>query len=192
MMQTFSLRRLRAASVSAAALALMLACCSGKKEEARQPSREQTGRSSNVTISSYSSAPDVELKAIDGSTVRLSSYRGNIVVLSLLATWNTDCARQVAELNQLQKQFRDAAVVILGVFTDKNAKQVLPRYVNQNRIGFPVYYNGSEIAGPLGGMPRFPTTYIIIRDGNIYERITGFKSARDLEDKLKEIMMQRL
>ena len=182
----------RAALVAVAALALVVAGCVKKKEEAKQAPLQQSESPPNVTITSYTSAPDVELKALDGTVVQLSSLRGNIVIMSFLATWNKECPRQVSALNELQAKLQRYQFSVLGVFTDKDGKTALQDYARKNSIKFPVYYNGDEIAARFGGFRRLPTTYILLRDGSIYDKEAGFRSMRDIDDKIKEIMSQKL
>ncbi|MDD4857727.1 MAG: TlpA disulfide reductase family protein, partial [Candidatus Krumholzibacteria bacterium] len=140
----------------------------------------------------YASAPDVELMGVDGSMARLSAYRGNIVVFSFLATWNKDSARQAAVLNELYARLRGTNFRVFGVFIDNNGKQALQRYMKNNTVNFPAYYNGQEVAARFGGPPRLPTTYVILGDGSIYEREVGVRSVNDLESTLKEIATKRL
>jgi peroxiredoxin len=191
-MQSHRHRPVRAALIVVVALALIVAGCVRKKEGARQEPPQQSESTPNVTITSYTSAPDVALKALDGSTVQLSSLRGNIVIISFLATWNKECVNQVAALNELQAKLQRYQFAVLGVFMDKGGKTALQGYVKKNSIRFPVYVNGEEAAARFGGLRGIPTTYILLRDGNIYDREVGLRSMRDIDDKIKEIMSQRL
>ena len=125
-----AIRSARTAFVLAAALVLVLglAGCAKKKEEPKQSAPERTESASNVTIKSYTTVPDVELKALDGSSERLSIYQGDIVILTFLATWNKECAAQVVELNKLQAKLQRYRFAVLGVFTDKNGKTAVREF----------------------------------------------------------------
>jgi peroxiredoxin len=189
-----AIRSARTAFVVAAALmlALGLAGCAKKKEDPKQKAPAQTEFASNVTIKSYTSAPDVELKALDGSSVRLSDYQGDIVILTFLATWNKECPAQVAELNKLQAKLQRYRFAVLGVFTDKDGKAAVQDFMRKNPASFPVYYNGDEVAAAFGGMRRIPTTYILLREGSIYTKEAGLRSMRQLETFTMQINAQRL
>ncbi|MFA4947784.1 MAG: TlpA disulfide reductase family protein [Candidatus Krumholzibacteriia bacterium] len=189
-----AIRSARTAFVLAAALVLMpgLAGCAKKKEEPKQKALEQTESVPNVTIKSYTSAPDVELKALDGSSERLSIYQGDIVILTFLATWNKESAAQIAELNKLQAKLQRYRFAVLGVFTDKNGKAAVENFIKKNPATFSVYYNGEEVVEAFGGMRRIPTTYILLRDGSIYAKEAGFRTKRQLEVFTMQINAQRL
>jgi peroxiredoxin len=189
-----TIRSARTVFVLTAALVLMpgLAGCAKKKEEPKQSAPERTESASNVTIKSYTSVPDVELKALDGSSERLSIYEGDIVILTFLATWNKECAAQIVELNKLQAKLQRYRFAVLGVFTDKNGKAAVEKFIAENPASFSVYYNGEEVAAAFGGMRRIPTTYVLLRDRSIYAKEAGFRTMRQIEVFTLSINAQRL
>jgi peroxiredoxin len=189
-----AIRSARTAMVLAVALVIAagLAGCAKKKEEPKQKALEQTESVPNVTIKSYTSAPDVELKALDGSSERLSIYQGDIVILTFLATWNKESVAQIAELNKLQAKLQRYRFAVLGVFTDKNGKAAVDSFIKKNPATFSVYYNGDEVVEAFGGMRRIPTTYILLRDRSIYAKEAGFRTMRQLETFTMQINAQRL
>ena len=188
-----AIRSARVAVVLAAALmlALGLAGCAKKKEEPKQKAPERTEFDPNVTIKSYTSAPDVELKALDGSSMRLADYQGDIVILTFLATWSKESVAQIAELNLLQTKLQSYRFAVLGVFTDTNGRTEVQNFITKNPASFPVYYNGDEFVKAFGGV-RIPTTYILLRDGSIYVKEAGFRTMRQLETFTLQINAQRL
>ena len=188
-----AIRSARTAFVVAAAFMLLLAPagCAKKREEPKQKTPERTEFDPNVTIKSYTSAPDVELKALDGSSVRLADYQGDIVVLAFLATWNKECAAQIVELNKLQAKLQRYRFAVLGVFTDTNGRTEVQNFITKNPASFPVYYNGDEFVKAFGGV-RIPTTYILLRDGSIFAKEAGFRTMRQIEVFTMQINAQRL
>jgi peroxiredoxin len=173
-------------------LALGPACCANKKENPKQQAADQTRSVPNVTINNYATAPDVELKALNGTSERLSMYQGDIVILTFMATWNKESAAQIAELNKLQAKLQRYRFAILGVFTDKDGKAAVQRFIEKNPAGFSVYYDGEAVAKAFGGMRRIPATYILLRDGSIYAKEAGFRTVRQLEAFTLQINAQRL
>ncbi len=188
MVFTQLVRPVRGALVIVAALSILFSSCSKKKEESK---REGQG-TPNVTIDNYGRIPDVTLKRLDGGTERLSLYREKIVILNLWATWNKDCVKQVTELNALQKELQRLPYVVIGVSIDKDGKTALGKFLETTPIGYPVFYNGEEVLKKLGSTRRLPVTYILLPDGVVYEKVVGFQDRRSFEEKIKEVLRQRL
>ncbi|MCP5524523.1 MAG: redoxin domain-containing protein [Verrucomicrobiales bacterium] len=62
-------------------------------------------------------APGFELPTLDGRTVRLSEFRGKVVLLNFWTTWCTACVAEIPALIELQQR-QPKDVVILGVSLD--------------------------------------------------------------------------
>jgi peroxiredoxin len=189
-----NLHSVRAAGVAALALVLAFAGAAGcgkTKEESKRVAPARTESAPNVTIKSYTSAPDVELKALDGTTSRLSDYRGDIVIMTFLATWNKESAQQIAELNKLQAKLQRYRFSVIAIFTDAGGKTPVSTFIDKNPAHFSVFYNGAEFVDEFGGV-RPPTTYILLRDGSIYAKEVGFRTMRALEAFTLQINAQRL
>ncbi len=191
MLTAVRIRRIARAAVLAALVPALAAASCGKKEEKAGSAQAPRG-TPNVTISSYTKAPDVELKALDGTSVRLSSFDGKIVILTFMATWNKDCERQFAALDELQAKLQRYQFAVLGVVTDADGQAALQRFLAGKKFAYPIYYNGAEIAPKFGGVRRLPTTYIMLRDGSIYHKMLGYQSMREIDSVIKAIMAQRL
>jgi len=181
-------RSARATLVLAAALSIALCSCSRKKEEPKGEAESTP----NVTIDSYARVPDVLLKRLDGTADRLSSYQGKIVVLNVWTTWNKDCKRQIVELNALHATLKGTPVVVLGVAMDSNGEAALRKFIATTPISYSVFYNGEEVIGKFGGVRKLPTTYVILRDGSVYEKVLGFHNERFFGNMLDEMKKMRM
>src|SRR5688572_14327840 len=70
-----------------------------------------------------SEAPDFVLKSATGENIRLSEYRGEVVMLSFWATWCGDCRSQLEQLGDMYTRYQDAGVELLAVSLDQSPKQ---------------------------------------------------------------------
>ena len=59
-------------------------------------------------------APDFALKSSSGENLRLSEYRGDVVMLSFWATWCGHCRTQMQQLDEMYSRYQDAGVDLLG------------------------------------------------------------------------------
>lgn len=62
-------------------------------------------------------ARDFQLRTLEGKPIRLSSFRGKIVLINFWTTWCTACAGEIPVLIELQKRHADR-VAILGISLD--------------------------------------------------------------------------
>ena len=71
-----------------------------------------------VLTSLPASVTSVELKALAGDPIVLSSYTGKVLVLNLWATWCGPCRLEVPELIKLHKEYRSQGLEVVGLSTE--------------------------------------------------------------------------
>ncbi len=118
-------------------------------------------------------APDFTLTEFEtGETHTLASLEGKIVVLNFWASWCVPCATEAPELEELQQQYADQDVVILGVDyadTETDALAFLEKYEI-------TYVNGPDLGTRISQAYRIkgvPETYVIGPDGILEDVIIG-------------------
>jgi thiol-disulfide isomerase/thioredoxin len=72
-------------------------------------------------------AADFQLRTLDDKRVRLSDYRGKVVLINFWTTWCTACIGEMPALIALQKRHGDK-LVILGVSLDYRNKPRSPSF----------------------------------------------------------------
>jgi peroxiredoxin len=73
-------------------------------------------------------APGFKLKAVDGQTVSLADYRGQVVLLKLATTWCPTCAQLTRELAAIGDFLKEHEVVLLEVFI-QDTEEMVARYL---------------------------------------------------------------
>src|SRR5439155_8581882 len=64
-------------------------------------------------------APEFELKDADGKTVRLSDYKGKVVLLDFWATWCGPCKIEIPWFIQFERRYKDHGFAVIGVSMDE-------------------------------------------------------------------------
>jgi thiol-disulfide isomerase/thioredoxin len=75
-------------------------------------------------------APDLDGEDFEGKRLRLSDYRGKIVVVSFWGSYCTPCLRLIPHERALVERYKDKSVVLLGVNSEENmdaARQTIAR-----------------------------------------------------------------
>jgi peroxiredoxin len=117
-------------------------------------------------------APDFTLKAIDGTSIRLSDYRGKVVLLDFWATWCAPCQEEIPRFVEWQNQYRNQGLQVIGVSMDDSPEPV-QRFNREFRMNYPVAVGTQDIASQYGGILGLPVNLVIGRDGNIKAKHLG-------------------
>src|SRR2546430_2316992 len=64
------------------------------------------------------SAPDFALSALDGHRVRLSDFRGKVVIVNFWATWCAPCKVEMPWLVEFYGRYRAQGLEIIGLSVD--------------------------------------------------------------------------
>jgi peroxiredoxin len=130
-------------------------------------------------------APDFELSSIDGTMVKLSSFRGKTVVLNFWTKTCEPCLEEMPALAELAKIVRARGdIVVLTVSTDDGPDAVRDtlKVALDGEVPFPVLFDPeSDVVLGKYGTKLFPETWIIDPDGVIRARFDG---ARDWSDSV--------
>jgi len=164
-------------------LALSVYIFSGDKNKNTFPSTD------NVIIKlDGDKAPDFSLKSVDGKTVKLSDYKGKVVIIDFWATWCGPCRRGIPDLVSIQKEFKNELVIIgISLDAEKTIKDV-PGFVKSYDINYPIVYGDEKVVMAYGGIQSIPTAFVIDKKGNVVDRHIGLVSKDTYVNKIKELL----
>jgi len=133
-----------------------------------------------------SAAPDFALKEIGGDNLRLSEYRGDVVVIAFWASWCGPCRATLAELNRLPNRAGAIAPVVLGVNVDGDAARA-SAIAKSLGLAYPTLVDTRQAVGRLYDVERLPLTLLVDRDGVVRGRwseqdFSGEAIARQIEE----------
>ncbi|MEW6487020.1 MAG: TlpA disulfide reductase family protein [Thermodesulfobacteriota bacterium] len=134
-------------------------------------------------------APDFALATVEGTRIRLSDYRGQVVLLDFWATWCPPCRVSMAHNVKLQDTYRSKGLAVLGLSLDKNPDDVAD-YLRRETINFPVVFLDDVTRQAYGGIATVPYAVLIDRTGRIRKRQLGF--SHDLAGSLEKTIIQLL
>ncbi|MEM8938884.1 MAG: TlpA disulfide reductase family protein [Bacteroidota bacterium] len=133
-----------------------------------------------------SEAPDIALPNTEGEIVRLSSLRGNYVLIDFWAAWCRPCRAENPNVVRVYNKYADENFEIFGVSLDKT-KNAWITAISQDGLPWlhvsDLKFWGSEAAQTYQ-VRAIPATYLIDPSGKIIAK--NLRGA-SLEAKLKEI-----
>ncbi|HEY3418596.1 MAG TPA: TlpA disulfide reductase family protein [Armatimonadota bacterium] len=128
---------------------------------------------------------DFTLKDVNGKPVKLSDYRGKVVVVDVWATWCPYCVQEIPDLMDIQAQAtkEKQPVQFIGIAMDSDRSPVKP-FVTEHKMNYPVLYGEKKALKPFGDVYGLPTKFIIGKDGVIVDKIIGAREKSDLQKVL--------
>lgn len=132
---------------------------------------------------------DFTVKDVAGKDVRLSQYKGRVVLLNFWATWCGPCRREIPSLVALYRDYKDRGFVVLGVSVDSEVRLVKP-FARVMKMNYPVLIGAGrdEFSDAFGPFIGFPTSVILARDGTVCVRHLGLASRSLLEQQISSLL----
>jgi peroxiredoxin Q/BCP len=140
-------------------------------------------------------APDFELRADTGETIKLSDFRGRPVVLYFYPKDDTPgCTTQACGIRDAYQEFRDKGAVVFGISADGEAshqkfkeKYELPFTLladtDREAIdAYDVWKERSMYGKTFMGIER--STFVVDRDGNLAKELRKVKPAEHAQQVL--------
>lgn len=125
-------------------------------------------------------APDFALKSSTGENLRLSEYRGNVVMINFWATWCGPCRQEMPLLDQLYARYERVGFSLLGVNIDDDSRRAM-QMIEDLGISFPVLFDARKEVSKLYEVEAMPVTVLVDREGYVRYVHHGYKPG--YEDK---------
>lgn len=128
-------------------------------------------------------APEVALSSLEGATVRLSAFRGQLVLVNFWATWCAPCLKEIPLLVDAQTRYGARGLQILGPAMDdpEQVRTMLPRL----KIQYPILIGETEIPKAMDALGdtlgALPYSVLISPDGYVIKRKHGEFEAEELD-----------
>ena len=138
-----------------------------------------------------SKAAEFSLKSVDGKTIKLSQFKGKIVIIDFWATWCPPCRKGIPDLIAIQKEYKKD-VVVIGISVDQEkTKADVPGFVKNYGINYPVVYFDDKVVQDYGGISAIPTSFVVAQSGNIVDQHVGLVSKDVFVNKIKSLLKQK-
>lgn len=126
-----------------------------------------------------SSAPDFTLKSNEGENIRLSEYRGEVVLINFWASWCGPCRQEMPVLSELHDKYHALGFTVLGVNVEADTRKAR-KLLQDLPVSFPVVFDSDSAVSKQYNVVAMPSTVLVDRDGNMRYLHKGYKPG--LED----------
>jgi thiol-disulfide isomerase/thioredoxin len=125
-------------------------------------------------------APDFVLDSNTGKPIKLSGYKGKVVMINFWATWCGPCRQEWPLLESIYKQYKNQDFVLLGVNVEPDTKPA-GEWLKKQPVSFPVLYDvKSEVSGAYK-VVGMPTTVWVDKKGFLRTTHQSFKPGDENE-----------
>jgi len=139
-----------------------------------------------VALGQESPAAELSLKDIEGRQIRLSDYRGKVVLINFWATWCPPCRTEIPDLIRLQREHGDLQVI--GVTYPPQTLAEVRRFVRKAKVKYPVGLGSKKMMALFSQSESLPMTILIGKDGRIKDIIEGILLPEEFEQKIKPLL----
>jgi peroxiredoxin len=136
-------------------------------------------------------APEVKCQDLDGKNVRLSDYRGKVVVLDIWETNCLACRAMISHQRDLVRRLKDRPFALISISADSDKGQV-KRFLAREPMPWVQWWNG-----PKGGIMEdwgiwyFPTIYVLDAEGVIrYKDHEGEFADAKLDEAVQTLLAE--
>jgi peroxiredoxin len=132
---------------------------------------------------------DFTLSDLHGQRVRLSDYKGRVLLLDFWATWCPPCKREIPGFIDLYETYKKQGLEVIGLLS-LDAMANVPAFAHEFGMNYPILdANDCEDVerayGPIAGLP---TTLLISREGKICARHLGFTPVAQFDAEIRALL----
>ncbi|MEJ7638977.1 MAG: TlpA disulfide reductase family protein [Singulisphaera sp.] len=135
-------------------------------------------------------APEIEGVGLDGKPLKLSNYRGKVVVLVFWGSWCGPCMREMPHERELVKRLEGRPFALLGINCDRD-QDAARKAMAEAKITWPNWYDGAPGEGPIAGryhIRGYPSVFVLDADGVIrHQTVLGEGLDKAVDTLLAEL-----
>ncbi len=134
-------------------------------------------------------APDFALTDSKGAPLRLSDFKGKVVLLDFWATWCGGCKVEIPWYVEFDKKYKGQGLAVVGVSMDDGGWKVVQPFLQQKGINYPVVIGNDDLAKRYD-LTSMPMTLLIDRNGKIADSHVGVVDKDGFESEIRSLLKE--
>ena len=136
-------------------------------------------------------APDFVLKSMDGKNLRMSEFRGQVVLVNFWVRWAGDSRQEMPALDRINTTYSRAGLVVLGVSIDEDLVRAR-EFAGAMKVSYPILFDTGSDIGRDYLLQKMPMTILVDRAGVVRYSNVGFKRGdeRAYLDHIRELLRE--
>jgi cytochrome c biogenesis protein CcmG/thiol:disulfide interchange protein DsbE len=130
--------------------------------------------------------PAFVLKDSSGSDVRLSDYKGRVVLLNFWATTCGGCRTEVPWLIGFEQQYKSRGFEVIGISLD-NSWKVMDPFLREEQVNYKIVLGDDDTTGRYG-LTAMPMTLLIDRAGNLSGASVGLINKDECQREILRLL----
>jgi peroxiredoxin len=136
-------------------------------------------------------AANFTLKSADGENIRLSEYRGQVVLINFWASWCGPCRQEMPHLESIYRKYEPLGFTVFGVNVEQDRHKA-DKVLRDIPVSFPILFDNENQVSELYGVDAMPATILVDRDGTIRHMHRGYKPGyeQEYEKQIKALVRE--
>ncbi|MEP6922837.1 MAG: TlpA disulfide reductase family protein [Pyrinomonadaceae bacterium] len=135
---------------------------------------------------------EAELKTLDGKNIKISDFKGKVVLINLWATWCGPCRMEIPELIKISEDMKGQGVEIIGMTAvdDRgNNENSVKAFVKEQNVPYQIIWGSDDVTEELSNLGNFsiPASFVLNRDGEVTAIFRGFNPKRTPQSVRKSL-----
>jgi cytochrome c biogenesis protein CcmG/thiol:disulfide interchange protein DsbE len=133
-------------------------------------------------------APEFTLQDGNGAPVKISDYRGKVVLLNFWATWCGPCTMEIPWFTEFQQQYKSKGFEVLGVSMDDDGWTVIKPYITAHKINYRIVLGNDSVTQLYGGVDSLPTSFLIDKAGRVAYVHVGLAEKNEYLNEIQNLL----
>ena len=135
-------------------------------------------------------SPDFTLADSAGASVKLSGYKGRVVLLDFWATWCGGCKEEIPWYMNFQNKYKESGLSVVGVSLDDDGWKAVKPFLAGQKVNYTIVVGKWDDMARRFGFDQLPVTLLIDRDGRIADSHIGMIDKDTFEKEIQILLKE--